>query len=168
MKRCLCLDLDLWVSDGCAGHQATDAVEAMIPYWSEVREGIAHCLDLDVHGCTADDHRALRPSKGFELLLHVGVRETHRWSWSRHQHRRCRRSDHHGGAPDVCEPMREPVLQYRWRRGGHDEHDELGAVHEQLVDTFTVRSAQPTVRSFWKMRQPYSAWPAGSSLQPRR
>ena len=34
----------------------------------------------------------------------------------------------------MCEPMREPVLQYRWRRGGHDEHDELGAVHEQLVD----------------------------------
>ena len=80
MKRCLCLDLDLWVRDGCAGDHATDAVEAMIPYWSEVREGIAHCLDLDVHGCTADDHRALRPSKGFELLLHVGVRETHRWS----------------------------------------------------------------------------------------
>ena len=26
-----CLDLDLWVGDGCAEDQATDAVEAMIP-----------------------------------------------------------------------------------------------------------------------------------------
>ena len=26
-----CLDLDLWVGDGCAEDQATDGVEAMIP-----------------------------------------------------------------------------------------------------------------------------------------
>ena len=42
------LVLDHWVGDGCAEDQAIEAVVARYRCWSEVREGVCRCLDLDL------------------------------------------------------------------------------------------------------------------------